>query len=137
MTADLPEIMRSLNQLFTSGNVLYFNIANTPVWIVVMCNDYARHQDSAYVFHKAPHVSPILGGRKVDHIRIRIEALSLWLVREDLDDIETAYPFDIGFPYNLLSGYDKHPMEKWVDVSDLDGFNLGYVTSPASFRKMS
>ncbi|UQC82727.1 NtaA/SnaA/SoxA family monooxygenase [Colletotrichum lupini] len=29
------------------------------------------------------------------------------------------------------------PMEKWVDVSDLDGFNLGYVTSPASFRKIS
>ncbi|KAI3541529.1 norsolorinic acid reductase [Colletotrichum abscissum] len=46
MTADLPEIMRSLNQLFTSGNVLYFNISNTSVWIVVMCNDYARHRDS-------------------------------------------------------------------------------------------
>ncbi|UQC82726.1 norsolorinic acid reductase [Colletotrichum lupini] len=71
---------------------------------------------TTYVFHKAPHVSPIVGGRKVDYIRIRIEALSLWLAREDLDDIETAYPFDICFPYNLLSGYDKRGASGLQDI---------------------
>ncbi|KAL6412424.1 alcohol dehydrogenase [Ilyonectria robusta] len=191
MTADIPEIMQSLNHLVASGKVLYLGISDTPAWIVVKCNDYARHHGLrpfsvyqgrwsaadrdferdiipmcraegmglapwgtlgrglfkpkgeieaggrnmpsmnngrealvseqlekvadrrgvpitsvalAYVMHKSAFVFPILGGRKLEHIRGNIDALSLRLTSQDIADIETAYPFDVGFPHNFLSG---------------------------------
>lgn len=58
----------------------------------------------AYVMHKAPYVYPICGGRKVDHLKGNIEALGLQLSREDIEEIEQAYPFDVGFPHNMLAG---------------------------------
>ena len=58
----------------------------------------------AYVMHKAPYVFPICGGRKVEHLKGNIEALSLQLDAADMEEIEQAYPFDVGFPHNMLSG---------------------------------
>ncbi|KAI8654145.1 Aldo-ket-red domain-containing protein [Fusarium sp. Ph1] len=191
MTTDIPEIMQSLNHLVSSGKVLYLGISDTPAWIVVKCNEYARQHGLrqfsvyqgrwsaadrdferdiipmcraegmglapwgtlgrglfkpkdqikvggrnmpsmnngreslvsekleqianakgvpitsvalAYVLHKSPFVFPILGGRKLDHIRGNIEALGLRLTSQEIEDIETAYPFDVGFPHNFLSG---------------------------------
>ena len=57
----------------------------------------------AYVMHKAPYVFPIVGGRKIDHLQGNIDALGLELSKEDIDEIEDAVPFDIGFPLNFLS----------------------------------
>ena len=56
----------------------------------------------AYVMHKAPNVFPVIGGRKIDHLKGNIEALGLELSKEDIDEIEAAIPFDIGFPMNFL-----------------------------------
>lgn len=195
MTAEIPEIMQSLNHLVASGKVLYLGISDTPAWIVVKCNEYARQHGLrqfsvyqgrwsaadrdferdiipmcraegmglapwgtlgrglfipkdhikkggrnmpsmnngreaqvseqlekiadrkavpitsvalAYVLHKSAYVFPILGGRKLNHIRENIDALSLRLTCQDIADIETAYPFDIGFPHNFLSGNTNH-----------------------------
>lgn len=58
----------------------------------------------AYVMHKAPHVFPIVGGRKVEHLKGNIEALELELTGEDVEEIETGYEFDVGFPYDFLGG---------------------------------
>ena len=58
----------------------------------------------AYVMHKSPYVFPIVGGRKLEHIKGNIEALSLVLDDEDMKEIETASDFDIGFPQNFLGG---------------------------------
>lgn len=58
----------------------------------------------AYVMHKAPYVFPIVGGRKVDHLRHNIEALSLELSQDDIHEIEEAIPFDLGFPHSMLWG---------------------------------
>lgn len=58
----------------------------------------------AYVMHKAPYVFPICGGRKVEHLRGNIEALGLQLSEKDMEEIEQAYPFDVGFPHNMLAG---------------------------------
>jgi aryl-alcohol dehydrogenase-like predicted oxidoreductase len=52
----------------------------------------------AYVLHKAPYVFPIVGGRSVDHLKANIAALSLELSEEDINEIDGAVPFDIGFP---------------------------------------
>jgi aryl-alcohol dehydrogenase-like predicted oxidoreductase len=56
----------------------------------------------AYVMHKTPYVFPIVGGRKVDHLKGNIEALSLELSDEDMKEIEAATPFEMGFPHSII-----------------------------------
>jgi aryl-alcohol dehydrogenase-like predicted oxidoreductase len=57
----------------------------------------------AYVMHKAPYTFPIVGGRKVEHLKSNIEALGLRLSNEELKEIDGAYAFEIGFPHNLVN----------------------------------
>ncbi|KAJ4327769.1 hypothetical protein N0V84_001731 [Fusarium piperis] len=56
----------------------------------------------AYVMHKTPYVFPIVGGRKVEHLRGNIEALTLELTEDDIVEIDSAVEFDPGFPHNFL-----------------------------------
>ncbi|OOF91920.1 hypothetical protein ASPCADRAFT_133975 [Aspergillus carbonarius ITEM 5010] len=58
----------------------------------------------AYVMNKAPYVFPIVGGRKVDHIKGSIEGLKLLLTDAEVAKIEEASSFDYGFPHTFLSG---------------------------------
>ncbi|KAI4159152.1 MAG: hypothetical protein LQ342_006799 [Letrouitia transgressa] len=192
MTTGVEELMQSLNRLVQQGKVIYLGISDTPAWVVVKCNAYARQhglrqfsvyqgkwsaaerdferdiipmcldegmsmapwgalgggyfkpQDQlrkdggrnmpgvapknaekvapvlekiakrketqitsvafAYVMHKSPYVFPICGGRKIEHLKGNIEALALQLDREEIEEIEAAYPFDVGFPMNMLGG---------------------------------
>ncbi|PVI02901.1 Aldo/keto reductase [Periconia macrospinosa] len=57
----------------------------------------------AYVMHKAPYVFPILGGRKLEHMKSNIEALSLKLSGEEMSEMDNAYGFKMGFPYEFLN----------------------------------
>ncbi|KAH8785999.1 putative norsolorinic acid reductase [Diaporthe sp. PMI_573] len=57
----------------------------------------------AYALQKSPNVFPILGGRKVEHLKANVEALSLELTPEDVQEIEKGYEFDIGFPHKFMS----------------------------------
>lgn len=41
-TVSIPKLMHSLNDLVTSGKVLYLGISDKPAWVVVKCNEYAR-----------------------------------------------------------------------------------------------
>ena len=71
----------------------------------------------AYVMHKAPYVFPIVGGRKVEHLKGNIEALGLELSDEDVAEIEASVPFDLGFPTNFLSqkpGGAQGPGDVWL-----------------------
>jgi aryl-alcohol dehydrogenase-like predicted oxidoreductase len=66
----------------------------------------------AYVMHKAPYVTPIVGGRKPEHLLGNIEALGLQLSEKDIEEIEGAYEFDLGFPMTFLFRGEKkeaHP----------------------------
>lgn len=56
----------------------------------------------AYVMHKAPYVFPIVGGRKVEHLKGNIGALGVELTQEEIDDIDDSEPFDVGFPQSFL-----------------------------------
>lgn len=38
----IPELMQSLNNLVAQGKVLYLGVSNTPAWVVVKANAYAR-----------------------------------------------------------------------------------------------
>ncbi|KAI0333973.1 Aldo/keto reductase [Cubamyces sp. BRFM 1775] len=56
----------------------------------------------AYVMQKTPYVFPILGGRKPEQLYANIEALDIALTEEQIQYIESAVPFDIGFPCNMV-----------------------------------
>lgn len=43
-TATVEETMTSLNILVSQGKVLYLGICNTPAWVVVKCNEFARQR---------------------------------------------------------------------------------------------
>ncbi|PYI02683.1 Aldo/keto reductase [Aspergillus sclerotiicarbonarius CBS 121057] len=191
-TSSVEEVMHGLNNLVTSGKVLYLGVSDTPAWVVVKANDYARahglrpfsvYQGKwnagfrdlereiipmcrdqgmaiapwaplgqgrfksaearsseaeagsarganltetdikvsdalekvakrkgttlhaialAYVMHKTPDVFPIIGQRKVEHLQANVEALSVRLSNEDLDEIDSASSFDVGFPMNFI-----------------------------------
>ncbi|KAL4865284.1 hypothetical protein BDV12DRAFT_174914 [Aspergillus spectabilis] len=190
-TTSVEEVMHGLNALITSGKVLYLGVSDTPAWIVVKANDYARanglrpfsvyqgkwnagYRDMereiipmcrdqgmaiapwaplgsgkfksaeargskgessgraadlsehdikvsealekvaerkkttlhaialAYVMHKTPNVFPIIGQRKVEHLKANIDALSVALSDEDLAEIDGAADFDVGFPLNFI-----------------------------------
>ncbi|KAF3047928.1 hypothetical protein E8E11_006462 [Didymella keratinophila] len=196
-TTSIPELMHALHDLCTARKVIYLGISDTPAWIVVKANDYARQHGLrqfsiyqgrwsaasrdfereiipmalsegmalapwgalggggfktkeqresgegrknfvrvaltgkeekvslvleeiankkgtlitsvalAYVMHKSPYVYPIVGGRKVEHLKGNIEALGLRLDEEEMDEIDNAYGFEIGFPHEFLSPQNK------------------------------
>ncbi|KAH6613060.1 norsolorinic acid reductase [Boeremia exigua] len=41
-TTSVEEVMHGLNNLINSGKVLYLGVSDTPAWLVVKANDYAK-----------------------------------------------------------------------------------------------
>jgi diketogulonate reductase-like aldo/keto reductase len=56
----------------------------------------------AYLLRKTPYVFPILGGRKVEHLKQNIRALDVLLSPEQIHHIDDAKPFDLGFPHTVV-----------------------------------
>ncbi|BCS22823.1 uncharacterized protein APUU_31048S [Aspergillus puulaauensis] len=190
LTTGVEEVMHGLNTLVTSGKVLYLGVSDTPAWIVVKANEYARanglrpfsvyqglwnplcrdmeseiipmcrdqgmgivpwgslaqgklkaaaargltgggrsDQDMtedeirvsdvldevakskntilpavaiAYLLHKTPYVFPVVGQRQIEHLKANVDALGIELSKEDMDKIDTAVPFNPGFPINFI-----------------------------------
>jgi len=73
----------------------------------------------AYVRHKAPYVVPIVGGRKVDHLKGNIEALGLELSQDEIDDIDSAIDFEVGFPMNFLFEFSGQKYKTTMTSSDV------------------
>jgi len=69
----------------------------------------------AYVTHKTPYCFPIVGGRTPEQLKANIEGLSVELTKEEMDEIEGAAPFDVGFP-GTMAGTSAG--ESWlVDIA--------------------
>lgn len=84
----------------------------------------------AYIMHKTPYVFPIVGGRSVDHLKSNIDALKLQLSPEELQEIEDAYPFTLGFPHTFLYGGDNRPKNPGqIGMLSMAG-TFDYVDSP-------
>jgi diketogulonate reductase-like aldo/keto reductase len=47
-------------------------------------------------------VFPLIGGRKVEHLKQNIQALDISLSPEQIRRIDDAKPLDVGFPYSLI-----------------------------------
>ena len=79
---------------------------------------------------QSPYVYPIVGGRKVEHLKGNIEALGLRLDEEDLDKIDNAYGFEMGFPHDFLGPENRSvlgPEDGWF----INGISyMDYVSGP-------
>ncbi|RYP69858.1 hypothetical protein DL771_005869 [Monosporascus sp. 5C6A] len=53
---------------------------------------------------KGPYIFPVVGARRVEHLKDSIEALGLELTKDDVEEIEKAVPFDFGYPQTILGG---------------------------------
>ncbi|OBT77098.1 hypothetical protein VF21_02914 [Pseudogymnoascus sp. 05NY08] len=84
----------------------------------------------AYVMSKAPHVFPLVGGRKVEHLKDNIQALKIRLTPEQIAYLESMKPFDVGFPNNFL-GEDPHVTGKTAGLL-AGNANFSWVRSPAA-----
>ncbi|PLN80276.1 aryl-alcohol dehydrogenase [Aspergillus taichungensis] len=88
----------------------------------------------AYVLQKTPYLFPIVGGRKVEHLKANVEALSLELTAEDVAEIESGYDFDLGFPHNFLCPFGYAPKGP-QDVAFLGGMgHFDYVAPTLAIR---
>jgi len=56
----------------------------------------------SYHLLKMPFVFPIIGCRKVEHLRENVKALDITLTPEQIEKIENATKFEIGFPFNTF-----------------------------------
>lgn len=83
----------------------------------------------AYVMHKAPYVFPIVSGRKVDHLKVNIEALTMELSADDLGMIESSVPFELGFPHTLIWGKTIPDVPQRLSILDMAG-TFDYVPEP-------
>ncbi|KAJ5947989.1 hypothetical protein N7466_001004 [Penicillium verhagenii] len=92
----------------------------------------------AYLLRKFPYVSPIIGGRKVEHLLGNIDALRLRLSEEDIAEIEGAYEFDYGFPMNFLFRGEKketHPSSSsWMNIAAR--FDYPDLTRPPAVKSV-
>ncbi|KAK0457542.1 Aldo/keto reductase [Desarmillaria tabescens] len=62
----------------------------------------------AYVMHKTPYVFPIIGGRKVEHLKANIQALDIRLTDKQMEYLEIVVPFDPGFPSSMIGDGTTH-----------------------------
>jgi len=73
----------------------------------------------AYVMHKAPYVFPIVGGRKIEHLKGNIEALGLDLTDEEVDNIDSQTDFEVGFPMSFLYEFTGKKYNTRMTSSDV------------------
>jgi hypothetical protein len=77
-------------------------------------------------------VFPIIGGRKVEHLKQNIQALDISLSPEQMQRIDNAKPIDLGFPYTVIVRTPiKHP--DTISVTQLS--NRGKVQKRRSLDK--
>ena len=56
----------------------------------------------AYVMAKTPNVFPLVGGRKVEHLKDNVSALKIKLTQTQIEFLESVKPLDVGFPNNFI-----------------------------------
>jgi aryl-alcohol dehydrogenase-like predicted oxidoreductase len=85
----------------------------------------------AYLLQKTPHVFPIVGGRKVEHLHANIEALTLALTPAQVKAIEEATPFSAGFPHDI-AGNGTHNSFLLSSAAHFDRQPLPEAIRPAT-----
>ncbi|ORY68859.1 putative aryl-alcohol dehydrogenase [Pseudomassariella vexata] len=99
-----------------------------------LCNVAAEHGIEspttialAYVMSKYPYTYPIVGGRKVEHLKDNMKCLEITLTWKQIEYLESIIPFTVGFPSNLI-GPDPKVMGKATGLLAASG-NFHFVTT--------
>lgn len=83
----------------------------------------------AYVMCKSPNVFPIVGGRKIEHLHDNIQALSIRLTEKQIQFLESATEFDVGFPANFI-GQDPATTTGKASFLAQTGGHVDFVMAP-------
>lgn len=75
-----------------------------------------------------------MGGRKVEHLKANVEALSLELSIDDVVEIEKGYDFDIGFPHNMVNFTGKAAMGPEDVIPGLSLGHFDYVAPQSAIK---
>jgi aryl-alcohol dehydrogenase-like predicted oxidoreductase len=68
----------------------------------------------AWIMAKAPYVFPIVGGRKVEHLKDNIQALKIKLTNKQIEYLEGIVPFVPGFPNNFVGEVRSFYSTPWA-----------------------
>jgi len=80
----------------------------------------------AYVMAKYPYVYPIIGGRKIEHLKGNMQALDVHLTDEQVQELDELLPFDYGQPMTQF-GQDPHWIGYQMHDSVLSAGLVDYV----------
>ncbi|RKU44418.1 putative aryl-alcohol dehydrogenase aad14 [Coniochaeta pulveracea] len=83
----------------------------------------------AYVIAKAENVFPIVGGRKVEHLKDNLEGLKIKLTEEQIQFLESVKPFEVGFPSNFI-GEDPNVTGNSSRLSRTAHMSFPHATHP-------
>ncbi|KAG7444509.1 Aldo/keto reductase [Guyanagaster necrorhizus] len=89
----------------------------------------------AYVMQKGPYVFPTIGGRKVEHLKANIEALDITLTEENIAFLESARPFDPGFPNNMIGDGSKYDFFGFVSTAQMVKQPVRQAIRPADVKR--
>ncbi|KAI0365741.1 aryl-alcohol dehydrogenase [Pilatotrama ljubarskyi] len=84
----------------------------------------------AYVMQKVPYVFPIVGGRKVEQLKANIEALDVVLTEDQIKRLESAVPFDLGFPLNFIGDGTSYPPFGFRSAGTFDKWPVAQAIRP-------
>ncbi|WP_306361087.1 aldo/keto reductase [Nocardia sp. CC227C] len=80
----------------------------------------AAHVALAWTRHRSPAVLPIVGVSGAAQLTENLGAVDLTLPEETVEFLETAAPFELGFPGDFIAGCDTAPAVYGDKVSRLD-----------------
>ncbi|CAH0048608.1 unnamed protein product [Clonostachys solani] len=116
---------------------LYSNFNDPEVKICKTMEDLAIQLDTtltcialSYIIHKAPYVFPVIAARGINHLKEYIQALVVKLDPENIKAVDSAIPFDLGFPHSLLWKNDIPETPQNVSFLEMAG-TFDFVPEPA------
>jgi hypothetical protein len=83
-----------------------------------------------------PYVFPIIGGRKIEHLKSNIDALNIELSPKGLEEIDDAEDFDYEFPAELIFGFHgKQKIKLGMSAKDAPLVQVAsYLEEPESVK---
>ncbi|CAI6090099.1 unnamed protein product [Clonostachys chloroleuca] len=116
---------------------LHSNFNDPEVKICKTMEDLAFQLDTtltcialSYIIHKAPYVFPVIAARGIGHLKEYIQALVVKLDPENIKAVDSAIPFDLGFPHSLLWKNDIPETPQSVSFLEMAG-TFDFVPEPA------
>lgn len=130
MSAVLHGVAKRHEVVVTSVALAY---ALQKVSFLIVFNSRRRPEMSTDLL-QTPYMFPLIGGYKLHHLKANVQALGLQLTTQDVEEIDKAYDFDLGFPHNFISmaGFAPEGPQHVEILKHLGHFD--YVAGPTAIK---